>query len=953
MEDSKHKIVKVGDDVIAFPGDMEDAHVAKLISSFRDKKKNLEQPVTEQSEHARQLSPAKPLSTAIPAVPEWAKTPLPVYAEKINEKFNRMLGLPAVDPITQQQRKAVAAFDKSYPITGGIMQGVSNFGQGMLTPANIALMLTAPQSKLLSAYFAVQAAKGSYQSAKAAEKAFKEGKNKEAAQYATESLLGLGVAGVAGAHAVKGTAVDPSALQEPTGPKTIEGEGKPTPYIPPFLKPSGGAGIVPVDVRRSAQGTASPLALPEIKAQAESLRTAVPRPVSGQVLPPEKTSLPAAAIGKSDILRAMADKLGVPVVDASKTTTIEGQTRPINVKANFPPAKEENQKWKNASQNAAIAGQFTRLGIPGFAIEAPYKFGLSEQGNIDPYTGDIQISAASSDPEHTLAHELAHDIYNRLSPENKAMVEGYVKNSEAYRNHAGGLEERIADHFADVLLGRDQAPVSIKKAFLESPVTTRTVTKKLPTGTEEQEPPRPAYERSWEEVARYGGGNLRKGDDIESIVKTSGDFPLVVKDITGARHIAPASIVAEVLKNPVADGYVDSVFMAKDHLAEDSNSKLANEIETYKAMVGARRFLGRSGKIPDGPPMSDAQVAEWADKLKTLEAEAKLRASEGYKYSPRPKVGPDYFHITQGGSRPLIRALETAKNAQRLGSSTRPALAPSPAEGSAPQQVEMNPADIIVSPDYQFKPNADKETGLVDPLTGEYDPERAGKIVVWKNPNDGETYVVQGFHRLDLAKRSGIKSVPVEHLPQEDVPDLLGRLKIREIEKKASELKPTTAYQAIDPRKETLGDASENLSKFLFNVGKRLAMESKGQEILDNMEESGEQPREVSDSFWESTYPKLPPEIQRRFERYAKSISGFEPGTVVAIGPNGEKIVANDWKEVGKALDLPHKAEYLEGPERGLVVYMKEAQRRFPPTPALQEPLDDIKQKAYQLQKQF
>lgn len=35
------KLVKVDDDIVAFPGDLEDAHVAKLIKSFRDKRQDV------------------------------------------------------------------------------------------------------------------------------------------------------------------------------------------------------------------------------------------------------------------------------------------------------------------------------------------------------------------------------------------------------------------------------------------------------------------------------------------------------------------------------------------------------------------------------------------------------------------------------------------------------------------------------------------------------------------------------------------------------------------------------------------------------------------------------------------------------------------------------------------------------------------------------------------------
>jgi hypothetical protein len=108
-----------------------------------------------------------------------------------------------------------------------------------------------------------------------------------------------------------------------------------------------------------------------------------------------------------------------------------------------------------------------------------------------------------------------------------------------------------------------------------------------------------------------------------------------------------------------------------------------------------------------------------------------------------------------------------------------------PAEGQnltpAAEQVPgtMAISDITAHPDYQFDPKANPETGLVEPLTGKYNPDRAGKLTVWKNPEDGKTYLVHGFHRFDLAKRSGVENVATENLPESEVPDLQGRIQIK------------------------------------------------------------------------------------------------------------------------------------------------------------------------------
>jgi hypothetical protein len=281
---AQHKLVKVDDSIIAFPATLPDEDVAAVIKKFKQSKptkdKSLSQSplpssagvMTEESEHARQLAPAQPVGSAIP---DWLTQPIPQTADRINKAFNLMLGFPGgVTPaeaeINERNRKANEAFDKAFPLTGGAMMGAHNFAEGLLTPANLMLMLTAPESKLLSAFFATQAMRGSYRDAKEAEKDFKEGKNKEAAQYITQSLLGLGVAGLAGSHAVRGTAVDTSALF-PEGPKTIEGEFERAGEHEIVPQSTGVRSVVDAMAKMKR---AEPPSLPEVKAEANKLAVA-------------------------------------------------------------------------------------------------------------------------------------------------------------------------------------------------------------------------------------------------------------------------------------------------------------------------------------------------------------------------------------------------------------------------------------------------------------------------------------------------------------------------------------------------------------------------------------------------------------------------------------------------------------------------------------------------------
>ena len=81
----------------------------------------------------------------------------------------------------------------------------------------------------------------------------------------------------------------------------------------------------------------------------------------------------------------------------------------------------------------------------------------------------------------------------------------------------------------------------------------------------------------------------------------------------------------------------------------------------------------------------------------------------------------------------------------------------------APQHMpieEIPVHEIGLSADVpQFKSGADDETGVVEPLGGKFDRTGVAPIQLWKRRN-GRYEVISGRHRLDLARRSGEKTIP-------------------------------------------------------------------------------------------------------------------------------------------------------------------------------------------------
>jgi len=70
-------------------------------------------------------------------------------------------------------------------------------------------------------------------------------------------------------------------------------------------------------------------------------------------------------------------------------------------------------------------------------------------------------------------------------------------------------------------------------------------------------------------------------------------------------------------------------------------------------------------------------------------------------------------------------------------------------------------SEINLDPErFQFKSNTNKKTGVDESnlIGGEWDPKSAGILYLWED-KDGNKFVVNGHHRLELAKRKGVENL--------------------------------------------------------------------------------------------------------------------------------------------------------------------------------------------------
>lgn len=145
-------------------------------------------------------------------------------------------------------------------------------------------------------------------------------------------------------------------------------------------------------------------------------------------------------------------------------------------------------------------------------------------------------------------------------------------------------------------------------------------------------------------------------------------------------------------------------------------------------------------------PQSAARQMEAAQKAALAEKPAEpVEASlfEAAKAEPGPmpqpvKAGADGEAVVTKGDAPRPKASYKADPQGYLDQLTS-------------QMVDTS--KIKVHPSMQYKRGGNPETGVVDPLKGDYSPFLAGDGVVWQDLK-GDLYVANGHHRLDLAKKS-------------------------------------------------------------------------------------------------------------------------------------------------------------------------------------------------------
>lgn len=201
------------------------------------------------------------------------------------------------------------------------------------------------------------------------------------------------------------------------------------------------------------------------------------------------------------------------------------------------------------------------------------------------------------------------------------------------------------------------------------------------------------------------------------------------------------------LKAAVTDELGNGGFTTKHGMVETRGLEVSHKVGDKKEVVKGAKLLDaarRLLRIPQPVPAEPRREAWRSPRV----------AADIEKWQAPPELGvthaPDYGQQVRSETERRMGGLLTRSSAE-----------------VAPGKVgEMKVSDLKVAPaKFQYKLSTDAEgVGTLLKETKVWNPDLAGIVSVWRDPADGKTYVVNGHHRYELAKRLGVKSVTVRHI---------------------------------------------------------------------------------------------------------------------------------------------------------------------------------------------
>ena len=316
----------------------------------------------------------------------------------------------------------------------------------------------------------------------------------------------------------------------------------------------------------------------------------------------------------------------------------------VTLQNNASIRRDRINSFQEAVADPTVRALLKERGVKTVSIEPPFKFELSEQGNMSESAKIIRLNADADDPKQTMMHELGHGLWKRMPPsEQKKLMastdeslKGYIRlnlpeevTAEAFSR---GLVVKEGDRY--VFTGEPTPKPTIPESKIVEPPVKLSALVNRPLSDKQQG--EMAAKRLLEAInhkvtpqfkpAPTDKESLPVAKAIDMKTEKPNDFPVAGNKVDGrtVRGEIPntSSISSSLVDYTVLKG-IREVLMSnfeltgKHYSVEGDNriSSLANQIDTSREINPLIVVID-----PDGPYILEG--ATRADALKRLEAKS-------------------------------------------------------------------------------------------------------------------------------------------------------------------------------------------------------------------------------------------------------------------------------------------------------------------------------------------
>ena len=434
----------------------------------------------------------------------------------------------------------------------------------------------------------------------------------------------------------------------------------------------------------------------------------------------------------------------------NKTPNLDREVQSMNTEKHFS-IDNANEKLNTSLQGVLMQGEVntdvevvaprtkaakmlkqlgTELGIDVNFFKPKTEVGSQFNGAFNSEDNRVWINAEKSanDPRHTLGHEFYHFL-EKNNPEVANKFYNLVYGNLNQDKNLDKTKEEILQLYSPEQANAEFTADRLGELFMDNELWKRVG----------QSQDVKFSQQLMEYINKF----------IETVKKVLGKSPNTVnfiKDLDKFKQDTIDTVLAPYLKdfqNNQVDlsnaGYIDLTPSMKNRIAEKNKveidwDRFNDEYVKEKKEEKAEDEI-YSGHIDLTPAMR--RKAEELTRFDMEKIDIEKVKHEASKKSPKLEA------VKKASARLQIKADdEIAKN--KAG------------EYELPKFVKVE--DLQIDPQrFQFKENKNKQ-GVVVPLNGEFDQQTARPLFVWEDKN-GKQFVIEGHHRLDLAKRNDVKRV--------------------------------------------------------------------------------------------------------------------------------------------------------------------------------------------------